>query len=131
MVVTAAAPPDRGRLIDISPQSEGKIANALRQPRLGVLGIEMDAPGVDKLAHFVLEHIDQVNVPWLEQRSIPAYLPVKIDSKPILQDQVSAWGSKAKDSPRPMSLSAYQSQSPALSNVLHRTKGIRTGTRLR
>lgn len=99
MVVTAAAPPDRGRLIDISPQSEGKIANALRQPRLGVLGIEMDAPGVDKLAHFVLEHIDQVNVPWLEQRSIPAYLPVKIDSKPILPKTKSLRGARKRKTP--------------------------------
>lgn len=99
MVVTAAAPPDRGRLIDISPQSEAKIAHALRQPRLGVLGIEMDAPGVDSLAQFVLEHIDKVDIPWLEQPSIPAYLPVKIDSKAVLPKTKSLRGAEKRKTP--------------------------------
>lgn len=84
MLVTAAAEPSRARLIAISPQSEAKIAKALRQPRVGVLGVEFNAPGVDHLIQVVLENIDQIDIPWLEQRSVPAYLPVKIDSTTIV-----------------------------------------------
>lgn len=84
MLVTAAAEPSRARLIAISPQSEAKIAQALRQPRVGVLGIEFNAPGVDHLIQVVLENIDQIDIPWLEQRSVPAYLPVNIDSTTIV-----------------------------------------------
>ncbi|KAK5056539.1 hypothetical protein LTR84_012070 [Exophiala bonariae] len=83
MLVTAATKPSRARLIDISPQSEAKIAEALKQPRVGVLGIEFDAPGVNNLSRFVLENIHEVDIPWLEQQSVPTYLPVNIESTAI------------------------------------------------
>jgi ribonuclease P/MRP protein subunit POP3 len=82
LIATAAASAksSRTRLIEISPHSEAEIAQALSQPRVGVLGIENDAPGASTLARFVLENIDTVDIPWLEPQSIPVYLPLKIQS---------------------------------------------------
>ncbi|KEF63509.1 uncharacterized protein A1O9_01487 [Exophiala aquamarina CBS 119918] len=81
LLIAAAAPKSsRSRLIEISTQSESKLAQALGQPRVGVLGVENDAAGATALARFVVDNIGSVDIPWLEPLSSPIYLPVKIHS---------------------------------------------------
>lgn len=90
LIATAAPKSSRSRLIEISPQSEAKIAQALRQPRVGVLGVENDAAGAATLARFVVENIEAVDIRWLEPLSTPAYLPVKIHSVAATPKQKSS-----------------------------------------
>jgi len=78
LLATSAPKATRARLVDISPQSEAKLAQALNQPRVGVLGLREDAPGSDALLRFVTENLDPVGVPWLEQACSSAYFPASI-----------------------------------------------------
>jgi ribonuclease P/MRP protein subunit POP3 len=78
LLATSAPKATRARLVDISPQAEAKLAQALNQPRVGILGLQEDAPGSDALLRFVTENLDPVEVPWLEQACSFAYFPANI-----------------------------------------------------
>jgi len=78
LLATSAPKATRARLVDISLQSEAKLAQALNQPRVGMLGLQEDAPGSDALLRFVTENLDPVEVPWLEQACSSAYFPANI-----------------------------------------------------
>jgi len=93
LVTTSAPQTTRARLVELSSQAEAKVARALNQPRVGVLGIEEGAPGADTLLRFVAENMGAVEVPWLEEASSPTYYPVHIKAVET--------GSKANSSARP------------------------------
>lgn len=72
------------RLLGISAQAESMIAKALDQPRVGVLGVEEDAPGFQTLNEFVREVVAAVEVPWLQTGSQPTYLPVNVRTAQVI-----------------------------------------------
>ena len=80
LIATSAPKAARARLVDVSVEAEVKIAQALNQPRVGVLGIEQETVGADAFLRFLQENIAPVNVSWLDQQSSPTYHPVKIDT---------------------------------------------------
>lgn len=80
LTATSAPKATRAKLVELPPQAEAKLAQALQQPRVGVLGLEEGAPGADTLIRFVLENIDSVEISWLDKSSYPAYFPVKIQT---------------------------------------------------
>lgn len=83
LITTSAPKYRRARLVGISLEAEARIAQALQQPRVGVLGVEEGAPGADTLLRIITETIDAVEVPWLEPGSIPSFLPVSIKTVEI------------------------------------------------
>ncbi|KAL6245677.1 RNase P and RNase MRP subunit [Rhinocladiella similis] len=82
-VATSAPRSARARLIPVSPQTEAKIARALNQPRVGLLGVQEDAPDADALLHWVSDNVDLVEIPWLEEVSSSTYLPVTVKTSEI------------------------------------------------
>jgi len=98
LIATSAPKTRRAKLVDISPQAEARIACALRQPRVGVLGVEEGAPDADALLQFVNETIAEVEVPWLEQGLSPAYYPVNIERVEIGSKKSTARTPKRKRS---------------------------------
>jgi hypothetical protein len=78
LIATSASNPTRASLVEISAEAEEKIAQALYQPRIGVLGIDVEAVGAETLLQFVQNTITTVDVPWLDQTPPPVYHPVKV-----------------------------------------------------
>lgn len=78
LVASSAPKSKRSRLVELSSQAEAKIAQALQQPRVGVLGVEEGAPGAETVLRFVAESLDTVDVPWIDQPEHPVYFPVKV-----------------------------------------------------
>jgi len=96
LIATSAPKPSRSKLIQITPQSESKIAQALGQPRVGILGIENNAAGAATLARFVVENIEAVDIPWVEPLEAPEYLPVKIHSATTVLKEKSSGGARKR-----------------------------------
>jgi len=88
------------RLLQLPAHAESQLSEALNHPRVGFVGICVDAPGGDILLALVRAAVGPVEAPWLETFEIPRYLPVQIESIE------TSTGSKDK-SKKP----AYQSQS--------------------
>jgi len=80
LIATSAPKPTRAKLVELSSQAEAKVAQALQQPRVGVLGLEVQTSEADTLLRYVTENVDAVDIPWLDQDSTPAYLPVNINT---------------------------------------------------
>ena len=80
LIATSAPGPTRAKLVDLSKQAEEKIARAVGQPRVGVLGVEEATPGAETLLRFVQENIAPLAIPWLDQAPAPSYYPVKIQT---------------------------------------------------
>ncbi|EXJ72793.1 uncharacterized protein A1O5_03940 [Cladophialophora psammophila CBS 110553] len=80
LIATSAPKIARARLVEWSSQAEEKVAQALHQPRVGVLGIEEGAPGTETLLRCVRDTVDAVDVPWLDQTSTPIYQSVNIQT---------------------------------------------------
>ncbi|EXJ95155.1 hypothetical protein A1O1_00274 [Capronia coronata CBS 617.96] len=78
LVATSAPVSSRSQLVELSPQAEAKIAQALQQPRVGVLGLEEGASDAGALLRLVAETFETVTVPWLDQPQRPHYFPVKV-----------------------------------------------------
>ncbi|KIW45680.1 uncharacterized protein PV06_04051 [Exophiala oligosperma] len=88
-VTTSAPRSTRARLIPVSPQSGAKIARALHQPRVGLLGVEKDAPGSKALLNWVSDNVELVEIPWLEKVSSSTYFPVSVKTHEITTDPKS------------------------------------------
>ncbi|KAI1607859.1 hypothetical protein EDD36DRAFT_110082 [Exophiala viscosa] len=80
LLATSSPKTTRARLVELSKQSEAKLAQALNQPRLGVLGLEQNAQEFETLVQFVTENIEAAEVPWLEHAASTPYLPVNIET---------------------------------------------------
>ncbi|OJD36090.1 rna-processing protein [Diplodia corticola] len=65
-------------LVPLKPVSESKLATALGLPRVGVIGIMDDAPGVEPLIKYARERVPTTDVPWLREALGGHYLPVNV-----------------------------------------------------
>ena len=65
------------RLVPLSAKAEARLAEVLRQPKVGFVGILSNAPKSKSLVDFVQETVDAIDVPWLRESSKGEYLPVK------------------------------------------------------
>lgn len=98
LLATSAPKTTRARLVELSPQSEARLAQALNQPRLGVLGLEQNAPMFGTLLQFVADNIEAVAVTWLEHTTSTPYLPVNIESvEPSLKPKPGSQKRKRSD----------------------------------
>ena len=68
------------RLVELSARSEAAVSAALGLPRVSVLSVQHDAPGVGPLLRLIQEHIKPVEVPWLKEAPFTAYLPVNVNA---------------------------------------------------
>ncbi|KAH7110554.1 hypothetical protein B0J11DRAFT_203857 [Dendryphion nanum] len=55
------------RLICLPSTSESKLASALHLPRVGALGLLVDAPGAGPLVEYVQQHVGAVECKWIEE----------------------------------------------------------------
>ncbi|KIW96170.1 uncharacterized protein Z519_03237 [Cladophialophora bantiana CBS 173.52] len=98
LIATSAPKVARARLVEWSSQAEEKLAQALHQPRVGVLGIEEGAPGTENLLRCVRETVDAVDVPWLDQTSTPIYQSVNIQTvESVPKSNAAVRGRKRKN----------------------------------
>lgn len=82
MVATASlAQPQASpiRLVQLSGNAEEQLTAALRQPRVGFVGVQVDAPDAELLLAIVRAAIRPVQVPWLDGSQSPRYLPAQIE----------------------------------------------------
>jgi hypothetical protein len=93
LITTSSSKPSRARLVNISRQTEARIAEALGQVRVGVLGLQEDDQRTGALTTFVRDNVDRIEVPWLEPAHDANYLPVTIKS--------SETGTKSKPAAEP------------------------------
>ncbi|EXJ89269.1 hypothetical protein A1O3_02335 [Capronia epimyces CBS 606.96] len=99
LMATSAPKSNRSKLVELTSQAEAKIALALQQPRVGVLGCEEGAPGAETLLRFVSEMVDAVDVSWLEQPGNPVYYPAKVKTTEVeAKDKATARKLKRKNS---------------------------------
>ena len=70
------------RLVPLSPTAEARIAAALGLPRAGVVGIMEGAPGSGPLVEYVRQHVQPVEVPWIQEAAKGAYLPLQTQTEP-------------------------------------------------
>ena len=68
-------------LVALPTGSEARLAATLRIPRVGLLGVEKDAPGAKPLLDFVKEHVPALDIPWLRDAQNGTFLPVEINAK--------------------------------------------------
>lgn len=83
LVATASlAQPDQPpiRLVQLCTNIQTQLAEALRQPRVGFIGIRSDMPGADVLLALVRAVASPIRVSWLDSSERPRYLPVQIES---------------------------------------------------
>jgi len=65
-------------LIPLGEEAGNKIAHAVHQPKVGFVGLQLDAPGAMGLIDLLRTNIQAVDVPWLRESCSPTYLPVKV-----------------------------------------------------
>ena len=68
------------RLVALPNGAEAKLSGALRIPRVGMIGVEHDAPGAGPLLSFVEEHVPKLDIPWLTNPQ-NGFLPTEVDAK--------------------------------------------------
>jgi ribonuclease P/MRP protein subunit POP3 len=66
------------RLVPLGKSAEGKLAQALNQPKVGFVGLQSDISSAGVLLDTVRSRVEPVDVPWLKEASIGEYLPVKV-----------------------------------------------------
>ena len=66
------------RLVTLPTEAENRLSEALKIPRVGLIGLECDAPGVSALAEVIRADVPDLIVPWLQESKAGSYLPVDI-----------------------------------------------------
>lgn len=66
------------RLVTLPLDAETRLSEALKIPRVGLIGLECDAPGVSALAEVIRANVPELIVPWLQESKAGAYLPTDI-----------------------------------------------------
>lgn len=66
------------RLVTLPTEAENRLSEALKIPRVGLIGLECDAPGVSALAEVVRADVPELIVPWLQESKAGSYLPADI-----------------------------------------------------
>jgi hypothetical protein len=84
------------RLVEISPDIEASLSDAIGVPRCTVLGIGADNSATAPFIDYVHDHVERVNAPWLGQKSTSEYLPLKVITKTVVAPQKSLTESKTK-----------------------------------
>lgn len=94
---TAHADKPVTRLVPMPAGAEEKLANILHIPRAGVVGVMQNAPGADALIAYVVEHVEAVKVPWLEEARLGRYLATKVNPVEVMPEQRFAAHGTARD----------------------------------
>lgn len=68
------------RLVTLPMGAEKRLSEALRIPRVGLIGVEWDAPGVLPLAAVVRADVPELIVPWLQESNASSYLSANIQA---------------------------------------------------
>lgn len=126
LIATSAPTSTRAKLVDVSDEAEKKIARALHQPRVGVIGMELKTAGTEPLLRLLEENITPIDVPWLDQSSSPSYHPVKVHTVTTTPNSKPATQSRKRRRP-----TDGGGDTRASAKEDHRIKGMRTGTRSR
>lgn len=66
------------RLVTLPMDAEKRLSEALKIPRVGLIGFECDAPGVSALAEMIRANVPELIVPWLQESKAGVYLPTDI-----------------------------------------------------
>jgi hypothetical protein len=69
-------------LVPLPQSSTASLDNVVGVPRLGILGIRRDAPGSAPLMEYLAQHVQSVEISWLERPEDMAYHPVNIETTP-------------------------------------------------
>lgn len=99
LVATSAPVSARAKLVQMSAESEAKIAQALHQPRVGVLGIESGTAGAESLVRYIQDNVSVMDVSWLDQPPAPMYLSVEVDTVVSVAKNKSDAQSRKRKSP--------------------------------
>ena len=66
------------RLVTLPSDAENRLSETLKIPRVGLIGLECDAPRVSTLAEVIRADVPELIVPWLQESNAGAYLPTEI-----------------------------------------------------
>ena len=67
------------RLVTLPLHAEARLREALKLPRVGLIGLRCDAPGVSALTEMIRADVPELVVPWLEESKAGVYLPTEIN----------------------------------------------------
>jgi hypothetical protein len=84
------------RLVEISPDAEASLTDAVGLPRCSVLGIRADNSAMAPVIDYVRAQVEPVNAPWLGEKSTLKYLPLKVDTSTVAGPQKSFPKSKTE-----------------------------------
>lgn len=99
LMATSAPVSSRAHLIELSAESEVKVAQALHHPRVGVLGIESETAGAEPLLRYIQDSVPVVDVSWLDQSTSPIYHPVNVHTAVSVANKKSDAQSRKRKSP--------------------------------
>lgn len=68
------------RLVPLPLDAEARLSEALKLPRIGLVGLQRDAPGISALAELIEAEVPELVVPWLPESKAGVYLPTKINA---------------------------------------------------
>lgn len=87
------------RLVPLSQANCTKLADLMRLPRLGALGLGACIPAAEALNRLILKQIEPVDVPWLRESTQPRYMPMQLESSEHDMREKPDKASKMKKSP--------------------------------
>ncbi len=121
LVATASSEGLPIRLVQLSANAKSLLAEALHQPRVGFLGVCIDAPDVEVFLSLVRAAVTPVQVPRLEGPARTRYLPVQIEST------TTAIGPTSKSNASTKPPQQAVSRDTPEKGAAHRTKKLKTG----
>lgn len=74
------------RLVSLPEEAEKRLAEALFQPRVGLVGLRQDTPGGRALIEMTMNKISPVDMPWLRPDVVVKYKPVSIKTSTSLSE---------------------------------------------
>lgn len=74
------------RLVSLPKEAEKRLAEALFQPRVGLVGLRQDTPGGRALIEMTMNKISPVDMPWLRPDVRVKYQPVSIKTNTSLSE---------------------------------------------
>lgn len=83
------------RLVTLPLDAEARLSEALKLPRVGLIGLECDAPGISVLAEVIRAEVPELVVPWLQESKAGMYLPTEINV--LYSNSCSKQGNVAKE----------------------------------
>lgn len=68
------------RIISLPEGAEDQLKTVLCIPRVGMVGLIDGAPNSSSLIEFIRDNVPELEVPWLQEAAMGAYLDVKINT---------------------------------------------------